>query len=438
MENFQTAFSHEPLVLFGLIVVIGFYFGGIARKVRLPSLLGFMLLGVLLGPSLLGFFNESNQHHFDFITEMALGFVAFGIGSELSMSDLKRLGRGIISIILAESFIAFFLVMAAVYFLSGSWPLAILFGALAPASAPAGTVAVIQENNAKGKLTKCLYAVVGFDDGLAILIFGFSAAIAKMLLLNTLGVDGSNQTFLQALKAPVTEIFASILVGIILGFIFCVLVRRTDSSRDKLILTFGFVLLATGVSEIFHLSLILANMLIGFVLVNSRRASFVHKVTTPLNEIMPLIFLLFFCLAGSHLNLTQLSNIGFLGLVYAIARSGGLIGGAAVGGTIGRMDAKIKKWIGFGILSQAGVAIGLSLIVQNEFRSLAARPEVAEAVEKLAESSPDLSRFKYDHLFISGALITTITATCIIFEIIGPILTKLALTKAGEINQKSP
>ena len=435
MEALQNIFYHEPLLLFGMIAIVGFYVGGAARKIRLPSLIGFMILGVLLGPSLLNFLNDSNLKHFTFITEMALGFVAFGIGAELKMQDLKKLGKGIVSIIFAESFTAFFVVMGAVFILTGSWPLAILFGALAPASAPAGTVAVIQENKAKGRLTKALYAVVGFDDGLAILIFGFSAAIAKMLLLDKLGVADGNEGLLASMQQPLLEIALSLVVGAILGFIFCLCVRRLDSSREKLIITFGFILLATGISELYHLSLILTNMVIGFVLTNTRREAFVHKVTLPLNEIMPLIFLLFFCLAGAHLKIDQITHLGLLGVVYTIARSAGLIGGASLGGLLGNMEPKIKKWVGFGILSQAGVAIGLSLIIQNDFRVLASRPEVAAAIENFRLTHPDVSPFKYDPTFISGALITTITATCIFFEIIGPILTKLALTKAGEINK---
>ena len=178
----QMLFHTEPLLLLGIVLVIGYYLGRAARLARLPSLIGFMVLGVLLGPSLLGFFYEGNLASLSFITEIALGFVAFSIGSELSMRSLKEIGGGVAAVILAESFGAFLIVMAVVYFFTRSWPVALLFGAVAPASAPAGTVAVIQEYKAKGTLTKALYAVVGFDDGLAILIFGLAHAVALSLM----------------------------------------------------------------------------------------------------------------------------------------------------------------------------------------------------------------------------------------------------------------
>lgn len=408
----------SALTLLGIITIVGFYMGHTARLVKLPSLIGYMVLGVIFGPSVLHLLSEPTMEHLSFITEVALGFVAFSIGAELSLSTLKRLGPGIISIIFVESFAAFFVVTAAVYFLTHDLPMALIFGAMAPASAPAGTVAVIQECKAKGNLTKALYAVVGFDDGLAIIIFGFAAAFAKNLLIGE--TTGQNGSILPAMLPPLKEIGLSILVGGIVGFAFCQMVRKLEHSKDILIVIFGAVLLATGLSIRWHLSLIMTNMVVGFVLVNTRRQTLVHRIMEPLLEIMPLLFILFFCLAGAHLELSTLPALGTLGAVYIIGRTAGLIGGARVGAMIGHVDNKIKKYIGLGILSQAGVAIGLSLIVKHEFGLLDAKYNLPHAAT------------------IGTIVLTTITATCIFFEIIGPILTKIALIKAGEIpNKKS-
>jgi len=424
----------EPFVLLGLVVLAGFYFGRAARFARLPSIIGFMVLGALLGPSLVGAFDESNLASLTFITELALGFVAFSIGSELNLRALKHLGKGIVSVIIAESFTAFLVVATVVYLVTRSWPAALLFGAIAPASAPAGTVAVIQECKARGKLTTALYAVVGFDDGLAILIFGFSAALAKRIMLGSVLGVGTEQSVLAAMRGPSLEILWSLLVGAVLGVVYTLLVRKLHAGRDMLIMAFGTVMIATGVSLHFGLSLILTNMAAGFVLANTRREGLVRRATDPLREVMPLLFILFFCLAGAHLKLSELPKLGAIGLVYVLARSAGLIGGARLGGVIGKMDEGIKKWIGLGILSQAGVAIGLSLIVSSEYAELGKMPEVAAAVERYATLHPAIGRLAYDPLAIGAAVITVITATSIVFEIVGPILTRIALTKAGEIN----
>lgn len=410
------SFLKTPLLtLVGTAVLFGFYAGHAARRLRLPSLIGYMLIGVVLGPSILGLFSESSMNSLSFITEVALGFVAFSIGAELSLSSLKKLGPGIVIIILAESFGAFALVLAAVYFLTRDLPLALVFASVAPASAPAGTVAVIQECRAKGSLTKALYAVVGFDDGLAIVIFGFAAAIAKNLLVGE--VSDTNVGILAAMYAPMSEVFISIVLGTFVGFVFCQLVKRLNNARDILILVTGTILIVTGLSIRWHLSLILTNMVVGFVLVNTRRETLTHHVLAPLHDVMPLLFVLFFCLAGAHLELSALPSLGLLGIVYIIARSTGLMGGAYLGGAIGNVEPRVKKYVGMGILSQAGVAIGLSLIVQHEFAQIHAEYGVPHSLE------------------IGAKVLTTITATCIFFEIIGPILTKIALRKAGEIEQ---
>jgi Kef-type K+ transport system membrane component KefB len=423
----------EPFFLLGVVAIAGFYFGRAARIARLPSLIGFMVLGVVLGPSVVGAFNQDNLATLSFITELALGFVAFSIGAELNLRALRHLGKGIVSIIIAESFAAFFIVAAVVYLLTRSWTAALLFGAVAPASAPAGTVAVIQETRAKGSLTTALYAVVGFDDGLAILIFGFAAALAKKILLgNVLGVEGAGESVLAAMGPPALEILGSLAVGAALGFVFSVLVRRLTAGRDMLIMAFGTVLAATGLSIHLGLSLILTNMAAGFVLANTRREGLVRRATDPLREIMPLLFILFFCLAGAHLRLSELPKLGIVGAAYVLARSAGLIGGSRLGGVLGRIDDKIRKWIGLGILSQAGVAIGLSLMISSEFSELGASPEVVTAVGRFAARNPEASGLIYDPLVIGAAIITVITATSIVFEIVGPILTKIALTRAGE------
>ncbi|MCK4511485.1 cation:proton antiporter [bacterium] len=433
----QEIFTAQPLLLLGIVAIVGFYFGRAAKLARLPSLIGFMVLGVLLGPSAFGYFHEGNLESLTFITEIALGFVAFSIGAELNLRALRHLGKGIISVILVESFAAFFIVTLVVYLITRSWPVALLFGAVAPASAPAGTVAVIQECKAKGSLTTALYAVVGFDDGLAILIFGFAAALARRILLgSTLGAISAHQSVFAAMWEPTLEIVGSLLIGAALGFVFCLLVRKLHAGRDMLIMAFGTVLVATGVSLHFGLSLILTNMAAGFVLTNTRRESFVRRATDPLREIMPLLFILFFCLAGAHLRLSELPKLGAVGLAYILARSFGKIGGSRLGGALGRIEPKMKKWIGPGILSQAGVAIGLSLIISTEFTHLSRTPEVATAVSRYAAANPGASLLTYSPLAIGAAIITVITATSVIFEIVGPILTKIALTKAGEIGKQ--
>ena len=276
-------FSSLPLMaVLGGAVVLSLYAGRLARKTGLPSLVGYMILGVVLGSSVLGVLSAEGTRTLSFLTDIALGFVAFTIGSELNLRELRKLGKGIIYIILAESFAAFFMVAGAVWLLTGSLPMALIFGALAPASAPAGTVAVIQEYGAKGKLTSALYAVVGFDDGLAIIIFGFASAAARNIL------DPSTSSgIIQSVLHPAGEILFSIAAGSILGFLLTVLGRRLRPITDVPSLFMGFVAVAAGISQWLNLSLILTCMMLGFVLTNTTPVATVKSMMGQLRTWMP-------------------------------------------------------------------------------------------------------------------------------------------------------
>lgn len=409
------------LLLIGLTVIFGFYFGRNVKIVKLPSIIGYMFLGVILGPSFLNLLNDGIQDKLAFIPDIALGFVALSIGMELKLSTLRKLGKSIIYIILFESFGAFLLVFIGIYFVTHDILLSIVFAAIAPASAPAGTVAVIREYKAKGNLTKALYAVVGFDDGLGIIIFGFALAISNDILLHQTG-DASHNIWLT-LFYPFKEIILSFLLGGIIATIFSLLAGKLKNAGDVFILIFGFVLGTIGLCRSLHLSLILTNMIIGMVIVNTQQTSLTSKIEERLSLILPLLFLLFFTLAGANLHIRALPSLGLIGVVYVIGRTCGLIGGARLGAIIGKSEDNIRKYLGLGILSQAGVAIGLSLMVKQELKGMG---KIIETINGVNITTGDK---------IGAFVITIITATCILFEIIGPITTKIALKRAGEIKE---
>ena len=409
-------FEVEVLLLLGVIIVFGHIFGKNMKYIKLPSIIGYMVFGVILGPSLLNLVHDQLQQELGFITDIALSFVAFSIGLELKISVLKKFGRGMIYIILLESFAAFVTVFAGIYLLTKNLPLALIFGAIAPASAPAGTVAIIQEYKAKGNLTKALYTVVGFDDGLGIIIFGFAAAFAKNILLQQTGALSGD--FWIMLWQPFREILLSIVFGFAVAIIFSFVVQRIKNVNEILIMIVGFIFITSGLCNLFHTSIIFTNMVTGMIIVNTQRHQLVYKINEHLPVIMPLLFILFFTLAGANLHINALASLGLIGIVYVIARTFGLISGSILGATLGKFETKIKKYLGLGILSQAGVAIGLSLIVKKDFHGL------GRVIDANGFTSGDE---------IGAIVLTTVTVTCIFFELIGPILTKYALKKAGEI-----
>ncbi len=391
------------LFFISIALIFGFIGGKIVHRFRLPRVVGYLVAGLIFGPSFLGAFSLDSLEQLNLFTDFALSLVAFIIGSEMKLSTLKEMGRGIGIITILESLGAFLLVTMGVYLLTKKLYLALVFGALAPASAPAGTVAVLQECKAKGRLTNALYAVVGLDDGLAIMIFAVAVALSKLLL------TGKTMSIGSIFQGPIMEIVSSIALGCFVGIITGYFTRWLSTAESVFTVTLGGILVCTGIAEYFHFSLILANLSLGLVFVNLFSAAN-KKAYRAIQSISLPVYIIFFFLAGAHLQIALLPSMGLLGLVYLICRSCGLIGGAFLGATVTEQQPVIRKYLGLGILSQAGVAIGLALLVSYEFGSL------GQEGQRLAITA-----------------INTIAATTIIFEIIGPIGTKFAITRAGEI-----
>ncbi|MCF8363085.1 MAG: cation:proton antiporter [Prolixibacteraceae bacterium] len=402
----------------GIMILIPLVLSQLTKRFGLPNIIAYMIAGILLGPSVLNFLHEQTLGNMEFITHMVLGFVAFKIGLGINIKQVMAHGRGIFITVLSESFLAVIVVALLLYVLTGNLALALVFGSLAPASAPAGTIAVIDETKSKGSLTKTLYSVVGIDDGLAIIIFGLLSPIAIFLLSHSGGGAAIDSSIWSSIIEPFREIGLSILLGGITGALLIWLTRFKSFRDELMLLSFGAVILVVGVSQLANLSEILAGMVFGLAIGNYPNLGKIKNLEEEeVGFIIPMFYLLFFTLAGANLHLKSVPALGLIGLFYVVGRIAGKGSGAFIGASLGKMESKIRKYLGFGILSQAGVAIGLALVVKNRFQGLG--PEINDAGMTMG-----------DH--IGNIVFTTITATSVIFEIIGPILTKYALKKSGE------
>ncbi|MDI6841131.1 MAG: cation:proton antiporter [bacterium] len=391
------------LLAIGIVLIIGVIGARLIRKLKQPSIIGWLIVGAILGPSVLGWLSKEVLDSLGFIADITLGFVGFIIGTQITIGALRRLGKGIIILILAECIAAFTLVFLGVWILTHSISLALIFGGLACATAPAGTVAVLEEYRAKGPLTKTLYIVVGADDAVAVIICVFATAYAKII------IGGEKLSILTTIGKPLIEIALAIGIGGAIGIIFGLFTQKVREDAILLSATIGAILLCVGLAEVMHFSLILANMALSMVIVNTfpRVSARTYRL---IEAFVPPFFVCFFALAGAHFNLPVLMKMGIIGVAYIMCRSIGKMGGTWLGALIGKRPAVIRKYLGFGMLSQAGVALGLAYLIVREFASL------GDAGEKMATLA-----------------ITIIAATTIAFEIIGPIGVKFAITKAGEI-----
>ena len=391
------------LLIAGIAIGLGFLIGKGTHFLKITGVVGYIITGIIIGPDVLGII-QLTPVEIETMTNLALGFVAFIIGGELTISLLRKMGKSIIAIIIGESIGAFAVVFLGVYLLTNNLPLAILFAAMAPASAPAGTVAVIHEYKAKGKLTNAILAVVGFDDGLAVLIYAFSIAVVGILVSS--GAFSVSNLFMT----PLMEIGGALLIGAGIGAIFAVVLKRLIEREEFIAVTLTAILVTAGLSLLLEVSLILSCMAMGMMVINvypkENRPVFDH-----IKSISLPIYILFFIIAGINLHLGLMLTIGAIGIVYIICRSTGLIGGSYLAALASKADPVIRNNIGLGILSQAGVAIGLALLASQKLASLG-MPEVGTII------------------------VTTIAATTVVFEVIGPLSARIAITRSGEARKR--
>jgi Kef-type K+ transport system membrane component KefB len=399
-------FEPNILAVIGLIIAVSFLGSKLFQRFGVPQVVGFIVIGVILGPSALNIVPLELSRELIFVSEIALGLIGFDIGSHLLLGDLRRLGRSILFILLFEAVGTFVLVTLGIYAITQSLHTALIFGALASATAPAATVDVLAEYDAKGPLTTTLLAVVGMDDALALVLFSVAAALAESLL-----AAAGPPSWLQVLQLPLIEIGGSLVLGVGLGLLLDRIMCRMKVQHDAMAVSIGFVFMGVGMSEAFGFSLILTTMILGMVVVN-RCPEHGRHIRYTIEQAGPVIYVLFFTLVGARFQISLLPTMGLLGVAYVLLRSGGKFFGAWLGGTVGGAEPAVRNNLGLGLLSQAGVAIGLALSSASRF-----------------------SAYGEEGQALGALIINVITATTFVVQIVGPICVKLAISRAGEIGR---
>lgn len=387
----------QVVMSLGILLLAGLAGGVLINRFKLPAVTGYILAGLAVGPALMHLIPESMLEELKPISPIALGVIALVIGGELEWKTLSKLGKSIMWIGVVEILGAAGLVVGAMLLVGQSLPMALLLGGLATATAPAATVAVIKEARAKGPVTESLMAIVALDDALGVMVFGLLAAVVKVLL-NPSGTTSLGHMVI----APFVEIFFSLLLGFVMGMILNSLARKTRNNKTLLTVTLGIAFLTAGIAYHFHLSAILANMMVGAVIVNicPRR----RKIFNVIEGIDIPIFVAFFAFAGARLEIGMLAQVGLVGAVYVVARMAGKVSGTYLGGLIGHANPVVRKYLGWGLMPQAGVVVGLTMVAQNIY--------------------PDSS----------SVILNIILTSVVISELVGPIFSRKALELAGEVS----
>ena len=401
-----------PIILMlGIFIVTGRLFAVLFEKMRLPSIVGLLVGGVILGSSGLNLINFEDIQQLSFLSNLALAFVALSLGLEFKAATIRSLGVGISVLIVLECVLTFFLIGVGTWLVTGSLPFGLAAGAVGAASAPTAPLAIASEFKAKGPLTCAIFAITGFDDAISIVIFSFASTLALILYSKNFGYVSQEQGgWHQLLVEPLWEVGLAVLVGVILGYLYRLLTHKVDDGRILLLWIIGMMFLAEGISFILDYSLILCNMVVGVVIINQISSVQEAKLLRALEALMPIIFVLFFVFAGAQLNVRLIPSIGLAGLVYMVCRTLGKWLGASVGASMAKLPPNIRKYSWAGLLSQVGVGLGLAMILLDKFRTLGATA-----------------------VAMGQQILVIVTATSIVFEVAAPILTKWALLKAGEI-----
>lgn len=383
------------LTYIALLLFFALLAGKAAKKFQLPNVTGYLVMGLLIGPYGFGLLSKELVAGFGIVSEMALGFIAFSIGVEFKLKYLKKVGKAPVIIAVFEALTAVLLVDLTLLLLGYDLTLALCVGAIASATAAASTLMVVKQYKANGPVTRTLLPVVAIDDAVALMAFGVSIAIAK-----TVSADGGG-SLLKTLLDPVVEILGGLLFGALLGFILTQLVKWYTGRGNRLALTCGIIFFCIGASEMWGFSSLLACMMMSAVFVNM--SSVADKIFEPIERMTPPIYMMFFIISGASLDITIIPKIGWIGIIYIVFRVLGKMLGSYIGASICHASAVVKKYLGLTLVPQEGVAIGLVTVAMNSV------PQYGDTIQ------------------------TVILCGIVVYELTGPLITKLALKAAKEI-----
>ena len=392
----------NTILCIAIAVVAGLLATKAMKVFNLPNVTGFLIAGLIIGPSIFGIVSGEQVESFGIISDIALGFIALAIGMEFKMSHIKALGPKVVVITLTQAFLATALVDVALIAFGVDVSLALTLGAIASATAPAATLMVIKQYRASGPVVETLLPVVAFDDAVGLMIFSVSVALAKVF------ATGAALTVNTVLVTPLVEIFGSLALGAVLGVVLWALNKWFKLGGNKLISAVMVVFLGIGLVELFatlwhiELSGLLTCMMVGATFTNLCVDESEVLIQTD-NWTVPLL-MLFFVISGAQLDISVIPLVGVIGGIYIVARSIGKYVGAFLGCKITKANPTVTKYLGLTLLPQAGVEIGMAQV------AMVALPAFAMEIN------------------------TIVLCAIFFYAIIGPVITKIALTKAGEIN----
>jgi len=388
----------SAVILVGLILIFALIGGHLIQMIKGPEVVGYFAVGLLLGPSFSQILTRDAVTTLEFFSEIALGLILFSIGTVFDFQNLRRVGRRAVLLtgyIVAGTVVAVFGTMM---ILGREWPVSLLLGVIAIEVSPIATVLVLREANSEGPLTEAIYNIVALKNVACLLAFGVASFIIRLFA-------GAGDAPLTAVLGHESLLFlwsnvGAAALGIVMGYVLAWWGRQVHEHGELLILVFGMLLIVVGGSHWLGVSSLIASMTFGATLINL--APEAKQLFSVLGKTDPPLYAIFFVLAGAHLQLSSLLLIGVSGAAYTLARIVGKMAGSWIGaGRVG-FEPVVKKYLGVTLVAHAGVAIGLALQVRSTF------PAYADVIAAV------------------------ILGSVLINEVIGPVMTKFAISRSGE------
>lgn len=395
----------NALFLLGLILFVGIMGARIFQKLRIPQVVGYIIAGILFGQSGLNIIDKDIIEVLVPFNYFALGLIGFMIGGELKGEVFRRYGKQFLAILLAEGLFAFFVVFILVGLLGSLifgnsvyyWALGLLLGAIASATAPAATTDVLWEYKTRGPLTTTVLGIVALDDGLALILFALASSIAPVIL-------GTHPSIFSAITRPIYEIGMGIFIGLLSSFALIVILRKYAEKDKILVFSLCSLLFALGLALIMQVDMLLAVMTMGVVMVN-KEVRLSKEVFKLISGFATPFYILFFVLVGAKFDLhaTTISAV-IIAVIYLVGRTFGKMIGAGLGAKYSGAPKTVARYLPYCLFSQAGVAIGLSILASQVFPGE-----------------------------IGNSIIVIVTLTTFVVQLLGPSCVKYAVVKAQEV-----
>lgn len=383
----------------GLILLLALMAGHLVKFIRVPEVTGYLLAGVALGPSVLGWVSHENLTALEIFSEVALGLILFSIGSVFEFGLIQRIGRNVLLLTLIESLLACATVIMVMLLGGQQWQVALLLGVIAMETAAASTLMVMRECNAEGPLTETLTGIIALNNIFCLVGFGIASAVIGLA-----SGAGEPLSFWEAVYTavypPLWRLVGSVALGYLIGLMLAAWASQVHEHGEMLLLLTGCILLCVGVSILLDVSSMIASLAVGATLINLSART--RQLFKSLSRTDPPLYAIFFVIAGADLDITLLGSIGALGLLYVGGRALGKVFGARWGARKLGLSQEMQRWLGLGLMAQAGLAIGLTLIINRQL------PEYAPVVT------------------------TIVLSSVIIYEIVGPISARFAIMGSGE------